>query len=96
MFSPDNTFFRFPTVSISNTIMGRWFSLQRVVAVRSMTFKLTGLLRRSSILVGPQSQRGAFSVATGSCSLPHVLPVPLSVDLRPWDGVREAVSLLSS
>lgn len=67
----------------------------RVGYTSKVPFRLTGLLRLSSILVDPQSHRGAFSVATGSCSLPHVLPVPLSLDLRPWDGVREAVSLLS-
>ncbi len=38
--SPSITFFRFPTVSISNTMSGRPFSLHIVVAVRSITFRL--------------------------------------------------------
>ena len=52
-------------------------------------------LRGGFRAVTSRSNQQKISVATGSCSLPHVLPVPLSLDLRPWDGVREAVSLLS-
>ncbi len=38
MGSPASTFFRLPGVSMSNTMIGRRFSLQSAVAVRSMTF----------------------------------------------------------
>jgi hypothetical protein len=39
MFSPLITFFKLPTVSMSNTIIGSLFSLHMQVAVKSITFK---------------------------------------------------------
>ena len=39
MFSPLITFFKLPTVSISNTMIGSLFSLHMQVAVKSITFK---------------------------------------------------------